>query len=410
MSFINKIQEKYIDYFQYNLYLMIFTCFLADIKIYIPLFALNIFIILTLILKKQIKINLSKWQVALFIFISWSLINSVIALSIFKYTVSFKYLIKLTLNMSLLLFVSIIIKNGKVKFEKSKFINLMEFIIIINFIQIILIYIIGDLVGVFINGTLTQNSSTAHATSAFYTLIGAFQDKNIWAGKFTLFFVTYLYMCCEESIEISGKRKVIHILIGVITLLLLLSRTNQIAIVIPTVFMSFYLIRNISYKYKIAIGSVLGVLVLGGITIYLNKFFHINFNLNDGGFSRLIIWDNLFKNFRETNWIIGNGIGYSGEFIRSVVGRTESNLHNVYLNIFFELGVIGISSYVMFLVLFIKSFSNKNNIVKILSLLVVPFMIITSLQYLGFDNDIVMPIIIILVINNFRTNKLALNN
>lgn len=407
MEFINKIQEKYINYFQYNLYLMIFACFLADIKIYVPLFAINSFIIVFLILKKEVKIKFSKWQVALLIFILWALLNSLIAVTIFKYHVSFKYLIKLTLNMTFLLLSSIIIESGKIKFEKIKFINFMEFIIIINFIQIILIYIIGNLIGVFINGTLTQNSSTAHAISAFYTFIGAFQDKNIWAGKFTLFFVTYLYMCCEESIVINRKRKIVHILIGMFTLLLLLSRTNQIAIVVPVIFMIFYLIRKINYKYKIAIVSFVGILVLGSIIIYLNKFFHINFDLNDGGFSRLVIWDNLFKHFRETNWIIGNGIGYSADFIRDVVGRTESNLHNVYLNIFFELGVIGIFSYIMFLILFIKSISNEKNVIKSLSLLVAPFLVITSLQYMGFDNDIIMPIIIILVINNFKANKLV---
>ena len=60
---------------------------------------------------------------------------------------------------------------------------------------------------------------------------------------------------------------------------------------------------------------------------------------------------------------------------------------------------MGIGAYISFLVFYFKEIINKSNIVKVIFTLLIPFGAITMLQYLGFDNDIVMFFILILVYN-----------
>ncbi|MBB6713501.1 O-antigen ligase family protein [Clostridium gasigenes] len=397
MKFIKNIQEKYLRYFDIILYITIFTVFIASLRLYIPIFALNIIIVVTLILTGDIKLKFSKWQIAVITFMLWSIISSIFAILIFKHTVDINTLVKLNLNMMFLLTTSLVIEQKSIEFNKKKFMNFLEFIIIINFIQILLIYVFGGLVNEFINGSLTQKSDTAYVISAFYNVIGA-ESKNIWAGKFLLFYTVYLYVITFDEFIISKVRKYIHIIIGILTLLLLLSRTAQIAVIIPIIFIGFYSIRNIQYKYKVAVYFAFAIGIVIVMTIFFNKFFHIKFDMTDGGYTRLYIWQKFFENVYNTNFVIGNGIGYSKQFIETVINRTESNLHNVYFNIFFEMGIIGVTSYITFLIAFAKEVMTKNKIITTLFIVVVPFVITTFLQYLGFDNDIIMVFILLLIL------------
>lgn len=398
MKLLEKFQLGYLNNFESILYLTIFSIFFIPIKLYVPLFAINILFVLMLLLTGELKLNLSKWQIAVMLFIGWSIINTALSIFIFKTDISIGSLIKLNLNMTFLIAASMVLKDERININKERLVNFLEFIIIINFIQIVLIYILGGLVGMLFSNALMQSSDSAYAISSYYNVIGA-ANKNIWAAKFTFLYIIYIYLTSNESINLNKKRKLIYIIIGVITTLLLLSRTAQLAIILPLLFIAFYSIRNINLKYKVAIYSIFAVLsaVLG--FILFDKFFHIKFDMTDGGYTRLYIWGEAIKNIWKSHWITGNGIGYSAHFIETVIDRTESNLHNVYLNMFFEMGLIGVGAYISFLIFYFKEIINKSNIVKIIFTLVIPFVAITMLQYLGFDNDIVMLFILILVCN-----------
>lgn len=398
MKLLKKIQLGYLKNFESILYLTIFSIFFIPLKLYIPLFGINILLVLTLLLTGELRLNLSKWQISIILFMIWSIINSSLAIFIFKTDISIGTLVKLNLNMAFLLSASIVLQHRKISINKEKLINFLEFIIIINFIQIILIYILGGLVGMLFSNALMQSSDSAYAISSYYNVIGA-SNKNIWAAKFAFIYIIYIYLTSSENIKLNKIRKVIHIIIGLITTFLLLSRTAQIAIILPLLFIIFYSIRNINYKYKIIIYVIFSVLSIFAGVVLFNKFFHIKFDMTDGGYTRLYIWVEAIKNIWKSHWITGNGIGYSEYFIQTVVDRTESNLHNVYLNIFFEMGLMGIGAYISFLVFYFKEIINKSNIVKVIFTLLIPFGVITMLQYLGFDNDIVMFFILILVYN-----------
>lgn len=398
MKLLNKAQLGYLNNFEYILYLTIFSIFFIPVKLYVPLFAVNILFVLMLVLKGELKLNLSKWHIAVMLFMVWSIINTALAIFIFKIDISIGSLVKLNLNMAFLLAASIVLNDSRVSINKEKLVNFLEFIIIINFIQIVLIYVLGGLLGMLFSNALMQSSDSAYAISSYYNVIGA-SNKNIWAAKFAFLYIIYIYLTSNSLINLSKKRKLIHIIIGLITTFLLLSRTAQIAVIFPILFIVFYSIRNINYRYKVMIYSIFVLLsIIVGIILF-DKFFHIKFDMTDGGYTRLYIWGQAIENIGKGHWVIGNGIGYSGHFIKTVVDRTESNLHNVYLNIFFEMGLVGIGAYISFLVFYFKEIINKSNILKIIFTLLIPFVAITMLQYLGFDNDIVMFFILILVCN-----------
>lgn len=399
---INKIEKNYI----YLLYLSISSIFIASFKIYVILFGISILFGIVIMMNNKHKIKFSKWQIALAVFIIWSIINSVIEIVFFHRMIDISMLIKININLMFLIIATMTITALNLKINKKKLLVLMEILILANFLQIMYIYISGGLLDDLIRGTLTKNSDSAYVISTYNIIIGV-NNKNIWASKFLLLFTAYLYSTITVYIEQGRIRNIIYGVLGTITIFLILSRTSQLALIVPLVFLIFYSIRCINKKYKIIIYSGCGVVVVLGIAILINKFFHISFDMTDGGFTRLYIWKNFLINIFDTNFILGNGLGYSGKFITEVVQRQESNLHNVYMNLFFELGIVGIISYITFLVFFIKENISKNDFLKFIFIIMIPFLITTLLQYLGFDNDLMMLFIILFIIG--KTNKNTLN-
>lgn len=399
-SLINKIENKYV----YLLYLSILSVFISGFKIYIALFGVSILLGAILIINNKPRIKINKWQIALTVFIIWSIINSIISIVFFHIMIDMSMLLKININLIFLIVVSLLISNSIININKEKFLIIIELIILGNFIQIIYIYLSGGLIGDLLGGWLTKSSDSAYIISTYNIVIGS-SNKNIWASKFLLLFIVYLYSSITIYPKEYRKRNIFYGILGVLTVFLILSRTSQLALVVALVFLVFYFIRNINRKYKIGVYLVSAVLVVFCIAILVEKFFHISFDMTDGGFTRLYIWNKLISNIGDTHFIIGNGLGYSKTFISQVVQRQESNLHNVYMNLFFELGIVGILSYILFLVFFVKENIKSNEMIKFIFLIVIPFIITTSLQYLGFDNDLVIMFILILIVAKANESK-----
>ncbi len=391
-----RINKKY----DILLYSTIFSIFITNLKIYIPLFLLNILYGIYLLSDLKIKVIVSKWKRSLGIFILWAILNSFIVIVFRQSNINYTSLIKIILNMSFLIIVVTVVESQVIHFNKERLIKFLELVILINFLQIIVIYFKGGLFDDFIRGSLTKSSDAAYTIGAFNNIFGG-ENKNIWASKFTFFYLLYLYTintfrsyCRREKIE-----KIIFSTLGLLTIVLLLSRTSQIAIIIPLIFMSFSIIKNIDRKYRHYIYVSLTIFMCVALFIFFNKFFHIKFDNTDGGFTRLIIWKESMLNLFNTHFLTGNGIGHSKNFIENVVMRSESNLHNVFLNITFELGIVGILVYIRFIYQFIKEHFSKQSIWNSACILFIPVYIILNLQYLGYDNDIVCFMLLMTIIN-----------
>lgn len=388
---LTKLREKYYILF----YITIFSIFLTNFKIYVPLFAVNISYVAILLIKKEIKLKFEKWQICLFIFMICSIIGTIASLFIFKHDLNLGNVIKLNLNSLFLISVAMLCQQNYIKINKYKFINFLEFIIIINLIQVIVIYIFGGLFSEFLQGALAQNSDSAYIVNSYTNVIGG-ENKNIWASKFVFIFIIYLYTLI--SLKIKDIKQYFYVIFGGLTILLILSRTAQLAVAIPILFYAIYTINTFKEKYSKAMFLLLGIAIGVGGIVFFKKLFHIQFNMSDGGFTRLLIWKEFFNNVFDTHWIIGNGIGYGATFISEVVGRTESNLHNVFLNVFFEIGIFGLISYIGFIFTFLREYINKRNFISILCILIIPVLFIIMMQYFGYDNDIIMVFILFLFV------------
>lgn len=388
---LTKLREKY----YILLYITIFSIFLTNFKIYVPLFAINISYVAILLVKKEIKLKFEKWQICLFIFMVCSIVGTIAALFIFNHDLNLGNVIKLNLNSLFLISVAMLCQQNYIKLNKYKFINFLEFIVIINLIQVVVIYICGGLFSEFLQGALAQNSDSAYIVNSYINIIGG-ENKNIWASKFVFIFIIYLYTLI--SLKIKDIKQYFYVVFGGLTILLLLSRTAQLAVAIPILFYAIYTINTFKEKYSKAMFLLLGIAIGVGGIVFFKKLFHIQFNMSDGGFTRLLIWKEFFNNVFDTHWIIGNGIGYGATFISEVVGRTESNLHNVFLNVFFEIGIFGLISYIGFIFTFLREYINKRNFIGILCILIIPVLFIIMMQYFGYDNDIIMVFILFLFV------------
>ena len=385
------MKEKYYVLF----FLTIFSIFFTTFKLYIPLFGISIVYIVLLIREKEIEIKLSKWQKFLGAFMLWSIIGTLLTIVFYKNALNFSSIIKLNLNCLFLILVAMLFQQDYIKIEKKRFVKFIELIIILNFIQIVLIYIAGGLFTEFLQGELSKSSDTAYVIGQYNNIIGG-DNKNIWASKLAFIYIIYIYTLV--AFEIKSKSQYVNIILGGLAILLILSRTAQLAIAIPIVFYFIYKINGFEDKYSKPLFLIFGIIIGIGGGIFFEKFFHIKFDMTDGGFTRLLIWKSSLTDIWSTHWITGNGIGYAGTFISDVVGRTESNLHNVFLNIFLEMGLIGLVTYAGFMITFVKEYVNKNNIKIAIFLIIVPVAFIISLQYLGFDNDIIMIMILFLIV------------
>ena len=368
---INKIYNFFDKNYIFFVYFSIFSIFINPVKIYIPNFCQMLILISLLIFWREKDKKVEKWQKSLFIFMVWAVISFLISFAINDFKPNLELLIKLLINFSFLLSTSLIIKKKFTKKESKSFIFFIEFIVLINFIQIILIYITGDLFVPFLHGELTSSSDSAYAIGEFYNIIGL-GSKNIWSTKVVFINLIYLYMIAKNEVSLFKLRTVLVLICGGISILLLLSRTGQIAILIAYIVFIYLFISKMEKKYKYSL-YILSVIAGGGVlSVFFKKYFHLSFNMTDGGFVRLLMWEEGLKNLGNKNLLIGNGFGSAQRFIFDVFNRGESNFHNVILNITFELGLIGLIIYLVFIFTYFKKLITKTDLLITLGIIILP--------------------------------------
>lgn len=195
----------------------------------------------------------------------------------------------------------------------------------------------------------------------------------------------------------NRKLNKIIFFIANLSILLLLSRTGILFI------LTFYFLFYINNFIKMKIKNKIGVAIIGIIPMYvflkkvLNKIFRIgslsqlklNFKsgiITDGGLTRIFNWNIFLKNFFYEEYFIGVGLGGTKSFlIKYGTILADGHMHNVILNMFLELGIIGGSIYTLLLIKMFLVFKRK----KLLSLYL-SFLVVLMLQYMGYDNDVVI--------------------
>ncbi|MGS2751259.1 O-antigen ligase family protein [Bacillus zanthoxyli] len=364
-----------------------FSLFL-EMKIYIPLFLL-----ITLMCLPYFK-QVSRWQIYLLFFLLYGGLLNVFYFNNFEINLYIKFIV----NLAFLLVVPNFIEKVKIDSEfNNRFKLCLELIIILSFIQIIYVYMSQNLsLSYFLN---IQNSIDAYAISRGADPIFGHSNKNIWASKLFLVQLLYFNFILNDKIKI---REFLMLSIFVINIMLLLSRTAQMAMIIPFIYLFYKKIYKKNNYIKFFVICLIPMLLFVFIEVVTDVILRIGDPSTDGGASRISLWKAFFDHFNETHYMIGNGIYSSYSFLMQYVPHylVNTNMHNFIINIAMETGIIGVCIYILFLLglfrklmLGLRGYKGEFCIVFIL-----PLVLIMSLQYLGYDNDIVVYLVLLFLI------------
>lgn len=110
-----------------------------------------------------------------------------------------------------------------------------------------------------------------------------------------------------------------------------------------------------TFKYIILIFSLLLILY---VLIYSNEFLTqiLEYRLRNlsSGTNRFDIWENTFKEIKQ-NLFFGSGYNYSPIYLKKIMGENSlSSLHNVFVQILFEQGLIGLTFFLLFFMSFFR--------------------------------------------------------
>lgn len=381
------------------LYLFLLVSIFLKIKIY-PFIMVG-FIFLMIINFPNMK-KIKKECILITLLLIFSIGNYILFSNDF---INFQYILKLTINFGFLLSFLIL----KRKYDIKKIIILIKILIILTFIQILIVYYLKD-INLFYFFQINNSSEAYLVDIDQVPFLFAAENKNIWSTKILFLEIIFMFY----SYKNNTKDYFFYILI-IFNCLLLISRTGYLALLLYIVLQIFLtIIKKYKKNKKILVSVFLGLFftLLFNINLIFEKFLRIDFNnlekylslKNDGGVSRIINWIIFLKYFDKTDFLEGIGIGNTQNFLLYYGGYPDGNMHNFIFNTFLEQGIIIGVIYILFHFLFIKK------VVKTFKwdslLLLVPFYVVISLQYLGYDNDIVIYMSLVYVlIDKFKEGE-----
>ncbi len=221
----------------------------------------------------------------------------------------------------------------------------------------------------------------------FFRVNGISKNAFIVATVATVFCIIYLQsrtgllaLCAFGAVLVGNKLRIVIVRGGALSAIL-------ITVLIPLAIATGYL-TLVSIEY-----------FLRGTSI--NELSYVSAGADgDGLKARLIMWIVLFQNLDQFNMVFGNGL-----FHWSYTGLTrEGNLHNVFLNTWIDLGLVGLAVYISLLW---KVFCVVRPM--LLAILAALFIVVNS-HYLGYDNDIVILLLMYFVysrITSINNKKLC---
>ena len=255
---------------------------------------------------------------------------------------------------------------------------------------------------------LLYGSSSSGQASSLYNkslYFWGLDDKNMFGARIAMLGFPFILIPWVTNRSISWWRIAAIFLLAYLSL----SRTPVVALLIG-VFLLIWLSTGTRYRIILVFSMVLI------LPFFLEKLIRID-NLtasNDGMGIRLVYWKAFFNNFREISFW-GNGFMQAPEFLRQHADffRGEPHIHNTFLTSYLELGAIGLISYVLFLIYFYRDCRELGQPQKFWWIVFIPLLSIMMILYSGYDNDIVMYLILATLLGSmgrldFKTIRIGL--
>ncbi|NGT67166.1 oligosaccharide repeat unit polymerase [Clostridium perfringens] len=203
--------------------------------------------------------------------------------------------------------------------------------------------------------------------SDFGRIQSVFSHPNFYAFYLIVIILSIIYLIKEK--KLNKKLAIIYFFINLILIIAAGSKTAFLAlsVVLLYLFLKFILKANNLLKFPLVIITIL----LSILVLFLFKdklldlrIFNINYGLQDNQINsyawRFLNWKSKFEFFGENIFSILFGLGWGSEILYGFYGFA---MHNEYLRIIFETGLIGNIILLIFTFIFIsniKSLKNKN--------------------------------------------------
>jgi hypothetical protein len=361
------------------------------IKIYPVVFMLAA----TYFLWETKKVLAEKWAFALAVFGVYALIS--FWLHYTGQTFELTNIIKLAVNF-IFLYAAVVWMHHR---DNSRLLQLLDYTFILIFILVALqLWVYHQAMGYRLVGGSTSSgqASVLYNKSLFFW---GLDDKNMFGARIALLGFVFILL----PLVLFKRVSMIRIVLIFALAFLSLSRTPIVALLIGLGLL-FWMVSGKWWRLAL-------VAIILGVTPYvLQKVIRID-NItasNDGMGVRLVYWKAFFGNFENIS-PLGNGFMSAPEFLSTYADffHGEPHIHNTFLSTYLELGIIGFASYLLFLVFFFKFCYRKHPDPCFWLLTIAPLVAIMMILYSGYDNDLILYLILIFGLSTARPAALEEN-
>lgn len=381
-----------------------FSIFIAPVAIYVPIFwGFSISTFVFVIIRKKMEIDI-RALVIILATLMFQILASYIY-SKFSYQSSFAVFFKIITNYTFLVALLLMISMCDFKKFLPQLEALLILILLLSFFQVLSKVALHNL---WFEPFKYTDSASAFAIGKGLTLFGN-QHKNIWATKVAFIGIIYF---SGVYYKVFRKKSLLNntiMILWLFSLFYLSSRTAQAVALIFIIGLGWYsYVRKVPTYARLIVAGLFILLLWYLIPFFIEKLFRLDESIfsfahqghsGDGFKARLVLWMYLFDHFNEFNHLFGNGVLFLDSFFEGVF--YESNIHNVFATIWIDLGVFGL---LLFLFILAKLLGGGKKEGSFFFLVGLPFISGIMVQYLGYDNDIVIYFSLAAVLADVRFN------
>lgn len=341
------------------------------------------------------KLLTKKWALALAVFGMYALISFWIYAS--GQTFELTNIIKLAVNF-IFLYAAVLWLHHR---DNNRLLQLLDYTFILIFILVALqLWVYHQAMGYRLVGGSTSSgqASILYNKSLFFW---GLDDKNMFGARIALLGFIFILL----PVVLLKRVSLVRVILVFALAFLSLSRTPIVALLIG-VGLLFWMVSG---KWlRIALVAV----ILGVTPFVMQKVIRID-NItasNDGMGVRMVYWKAFFENFDHIS-PLGNGFLSAPEFLAEHADffHGEPHIHNTFLSTYLELGIIGFSAYLLFLVFFIRFCYQKHPDPCFWLLTLTPVLAIMMILYSGYDNDLILYLILIFGLGTVHPTALEEN-
>ncbi|MGK6353110.1 O-antigen ligase family protein [Parapedobacter sp. DT-150] len=233
-----------------------------------------------------------------------------------------------------------------------------------------------------------QGSALYRASHYFWGL----DDKNMFGARIALLGFVYVLLPVVRQQTIVWWRIALVMLLAWLSL----SRTPMVALLIGVSCLLWWASTK-PWRWALGGAAVLAIPVVAQKVVRIDSITASN----DGMGVRLAYWRAFFEHFTAIS-PLGNGF-MSGQHFLAEYARFyhgEPHIHNTFLSCYLDFGIIGLLSYVLFLFYFYRFCLSTQRNAAFWMLAFIPLLAIMMILYSGYDNDIVLYLVLIFLLGS----------